>query len=109
MSFLISRSLFVFSINFAFLVSSCFGKKFLLNKFFIQNNADDLFHDKLSRSQNIDNLFLSDEEDKKTNFSKKNNLTIFEDKDLIDNQGRNLETDEDDDIINVPAFFRKKA
>ena len=79
------------------------------NKFFIQNNDDDLFHDKLSRSQNIDNLFLSDEEDKKTNFSKKNNLTIFEDKDLNDNQGRNLEIEEDDDIINVPAFFRKKV
>ena len=79
------------------------------NKFFIQNNADDLFHDKLSRSQNIDNLFLSDEEDKKTNFSKKNNLTIFEDKDLKKNQDRNLEIEEDDDIINVPAFFRKKV
>ncbi len=79
------------------------------NKFFIQNNDDDLFNDKLSRSQNIDNLFLSDEEDKKTNFSKKNNLTIFEDKDLKKNQDRNLEIEEDDDIINVPAFFRKKV
>jgi len=79
------------------------------NKFFIQNNDEDLFHDKLSRSQNIDNLFLSDEEDKKTNFSKKNNSTIFEDKDLKKNQDRNLEIEEDDDIINVPAFFRKKV
>ena len=78
------------------------------NKFFIQNNEDDLFRDKLSRSQNIDNLFLSDEEDKKTNLSNNNNLTIFEDKDLKKNQARNLEIEEDDDIINVPAFFRKK-
>jgi len=79
------------------------------NKFFIQNNDEDLFNDKLSRSQNIDNLFLTDEGDKKTNFSKKNNSTIFEDKDLKKNQDRNLEIEEDDDIINVPAFFRKKV
>ena len=79
------------------------------NKFFIQNNDDDLFNKKLSRSQNIDNLFLGDEEDEKTNFSKKKNLTIFADKDLNDNQGENLEIEEDDDIINVPAFFRKKV
>ncbi len=78
------------------------------NKFFIQNNDDDLFNEKLLRSQNIDNLFLDDEEDKKS-FSKKNNLTIFEDKELSKNQSKDLEIDEDDDIINVPAFFRKKV
>lgn len=80
------------------------------NKFFIQNNNDDdLFNDKLLRSQNIDNLFLKDEENKKNHSSKKNNLKIFENKDLKRNQDENLETEEDDDIINVPAFFRKKV